>query len=159
MLLRPGSLSTLIVPPHEFDQPRASVSDRSTASWPLFTTTTLWPRLQMPEMDGWEATELIRQRERGTGASVAIIALTARAMSHTQERSLACGMDAVIAKPFDSAQLYETVEQEFGAGGVSAAATVIAVDASSYGSNGNSTAQAAISASPAPSKHSSQMPG
>jgi signal transduction histidine kinase/streptogramin lyase/ActR/RegA family two-component response regulator len=67
--------------------------------------------LQMPDMDGWDATRLIRERERGSGVHVPIIALTAHAMSHAQERCFASGMEAVLVKPFDPAQLYEVVER------------------------------------------------
>ncbi|QOY90703.1 hybrid sensor histidine kinase/response regulator [Paludibaculum fermentans] len=68
--------------------------------------------LQMPEMDGWTATQLIRERERITGCRVPILALTAHAMNHVQQRCLEIGMDAVIVKPFDPVQFYRTLEQE-----------------------------------------------
>jgi CheY-like chemotaxis protein len=64
--------------------------------------------LQMPEMDGWEATRQIRQSE--TGAAVPIVALTAHAMSRAQEQCLAAGMNAVIVKPFDPEQFYSVIE-------------------------------------------------
>jgi two-component system sensor histidine kinase/response regulator len=64
--------------------------------------------LQMPEMDGWAAARLIRERERGV--RIPIIALTAHAMSHAREQCLAAGMDAVIVKPFDPVQFYDTIE-------------------------------------------------
>jgi len=66
--------------------------------------------LQMPEMDGWGAARLIRERERGGGAHTPIIALTAHAMTQAREGCLAAGMDSVLVKPFDPAQLYEAVE-------------------------------------------------
>ena len=66
--------------------------------------------LQMPEMDGWDATRLIRKRETASGVRSPIIALTAHAMSHVQEKCRACGMDSVIVKPFDPAQFYAAVE-------------------------------------------------
>ena len=66
--------------------------------------------LQMPDMDGWEATRLIRERERDSGVHVRIIALTAHAMSHIQKDCLENGMDAVIPKPFDPAKLFEVLE-------------------------------------------------
>ncbi|WP_321471818.1 two-component regulator propeller domain-containing protein [uncultured Paludibaculum sp.] len=68
--------------------------------------------LQMPEMDGWNATQLIRERERSTGGHVPIIALTAHAMSHVQKRCLEMGMDSVIVKPFDPVQFWEALEQD-----------------------------------------------
>ncbi len=67
--------------------------------------------LQMPEVDGWAATRQIRERDRDRGVYVPIIALTAHAMSEARERCLAAGMDAVVVKPFDPAQLCSTIEQ------------------------------------------------
>jgi CheY-like chemotaxis protein len=56
--------------------------------------------VQMPEMNGWEATAAIREKEKSTGEHLPIIALTAGAMDGDREKSLATGMDAYVAKPF-----------------------------------------------------------
>lgn len=69
--------------------------------------------LQMPEMDGWTATLLIREREHVTGGHVPIIALTAHAMSHIQQHCLEVGMNAVVVKPFDPVPFCAAVEQDF----------------------------------------------
>jgi PAS domain S-box-containing protein len=68
---------------------------------------------QMPEMDGFAATAAIRERERarGSGAHVPIIALTANAMEGDRERCLAAGMDDYLPKPFKKAQLTSTVSR------------------------------------------------
>jgi CheY-like chemotaxis protein len=66
--------------------------------------------VQMPEMDGLAATAAIRAKEEGSAAHVPIVALTASALREDQERCLAAGMDAYLAKPLRAAQLYTVVE-------------------------------------------------
>ncbi len=65
--------------------------------------------LQMPDMGGREATEVIRRREQGTGRHVSIIAMTAEAMKGDRERCLEAGMDDYIAKPIDSESLLQVM--------------------------------------------------
>ena len=63
--------------------------------------------LQMPEMDGFEAVRVIRQRERETHAvPTPIVALTARAMADDEAACRRAGFDGYLAKPFRSQQLY-----------------------------------------------------
>jgi CheY-like chemotaxis protein len=61
--------------------------------------------VQMPEMDGFEATAAIRQKEKTIGGHLPIVALTANAMQGDREFCLARGMDAYLAKPFRIADL------------------------------------------------------
>jgi signal transduction histidine kinase/CheY-like chemotaxis protein len=69
--------------------------------------------VQMPEMDGFEATEAIREREDWSSRRTPIIALTAHAMSGDRERCLEHGMDAYITKPFDSEEMLSTIARIF----------------------------------------------
>ncbi len=55
--------------------------------------------IQMPEVNGFEATAAIRKREASSGKHVPIVALTAHAMKEDRERCLSAGMDAYITKP------------------------------------------------------------
>jgi two-component system, sensor histidine kinase and response regulator len=72
--------------------------------------------VQMPEMDGLQATTLIRERERVTGTHIPIIAVTAHAMKGDRERCLAAGMDGYITKPINPAELAATIQAAFPAG-------------------------------------------
>jgi len=67
--------------------------------------------VQMPEMDGLEATAAIRQAEQGTGRHLPIVGLTAHAMKGDREACLAAGMDAYLAKPLQPAQLFDTIDE------------------------------------------------
>jgi signal transduction histidine kinase/ActR/RegA family two-component response regulator len=68
--------------------------------------------VQMPEMDGFAATAEIRRRERGTGAHLRILAMTAHAMSGDSDRCLLAGMDGYMSKPIDPHLLRSLVEEE-----------------------------------------------
>jgi signal transduction histidine kinase/CheY-like chemotaxis protein len=66
--------------------------------------------VQMPVMDGFEATAAIRAHDREAGVHVPVIALTAHAMSGDKERCLEAGMDGYLAKPVRADELYAAVE-------------------------------------------------
>jgi len=66
--------------------------------------------VQMPEMDGLEATGAIREYESLTGAHIPIVALTAHALKSDLEKCLAAGMDAFLSKPVSAAALLKVVE-------------------------------------------------
>ncbi|MGH9407539.1 MAG: response regulator [Terriglobia bacterium] len=67
--------------------------------------------VQMPEMGGLEATAAIRESEKGSGAHIPIIAMTARAMAGDREHCLAAGMDDYVSKPVQTALLFEAIER------------------------------------------------
>ncbi len=67
--------------------------------------------VQMPEMDGLEATAEIRSREAGTNHHIPIIAMTAHAMIGDRQRCLSSGMDGYVAKPVSLAALMEEIER------------------------------------------------
>ncbi|MGD9373713.1 MAG: response regulator, partial [Desulfobacterales bacterium] len=69
--------------------------------------------VQMPEMDGLEATKVVREHELTTGAHIPIIAMTAHAVKGDRERCLEAGMDEYISKPIDSDKLFDIIETIF----------------------------------------------
>jgi PAS domain S-box-containing protein len=71
--------------------------------------------VQMPELDGYQATAVIREREARRGGHVPIIAMTAHAMTGDREECLAAGMDAYLSKPIRAHQLRNVIEEVVGA--------------------------------------------
>ena len=69
--------------------------------------------VQMPEMDGFECTAIIREREQMTGCHLPIIAMTAHAMKGDEARCLAAGMDAYLSKPIQPDELFDVIELFF----------------------------------------------
>jgi CheY-like chemotaxis protein len=69
--------------------------------------------VQMPEMDGFEASAAIRASERTSGSYLPIVAMTAYAMTGDRERCLAAGMDGYVSKPIRARELIDAVEKEW----------------------------------------------
>ncbi len=67
--------------------------------------------VEMPQMDGYEATAAIRQMERASDRHTPIIAMTAAKMKGDRERCLQAGMDLYISKPVHPDELYEVISQ------------------------------------------------
>ena len=72
--------------------------------------------VQMPEMDGLEATAAIREKEKTGAARLPIIALTAHAMKGDEARCLVAGMDGYVTKPISSRALFAMLEKHLGVG-------------------------------------------
>jgi CheY-like chemotaxis protein len=73
--------------------------------------------VQMPVMDGIEATAAIRQTEKTTGQHIPIVAMTAHAMAGDRQRFLKAGMDGYVSKPIHSRELLEAIELVLSASG------------------------------------------
>jgi two-component system sensor histidine kinase/response regulator len=66
--------------------------------------------IQMPVMNGFEATAVIRAKEKFTGGHIPIIAMTAHALKGDQERCISAGMDGYVSKPIRTSELFSTIE-------------------------------------------------
>jgi CheY-like chemotaxis protein len=67
--------------------------------------------VQMPEMDGYDATRAIRVHELTSGKHIPIVAMTAHAMKGDREKCIEAGMDFYITKPVNPSELYKTIEK------------------------------------------------
>ena len=72
--------------------------------------------VQMPEMDGLEATAAIRRMEQGEGRRLPVVAMTAHAMVGDRERCLESGMDDYLSKPIRARELLAVIEQVIAGG-------------------------------------------
>jgi two-component system sensor histidine kinase/response regulator len=70
--------------------------------------------VHMPELDGFQVIQAVRERERSTGGHLPVIALTARARQEDRVRCLAAGMDDFLAKPIQAADLWAATERVTG---------------------------------------------
>ena len=65
--------------------------------------------IEMPEMNGYEATAVIRAQEERSGGHVPIVAMTAHALRGDREKCLAAGMDGYVSKPIRTRHLFEVI--------------------------------------------------
>ena len=70
--------------------------------------------VEMPELNGYEVTAILRERERGSGRHTPVIAMTAHATKGARERCLEAGMDAYVSKPLHVAELLSAIENALG---------------------------------------------
>jgi len=75
--------------------------------------------VQMPIMDGMEATAAIRKLEQSSGAHIPIVAMTAHAMAGDRQRFLSLGMDGYVSKPIHSRDLFDAIDAVFASSRVS----------------------------------------
>lgn len=67
--------------------------------------------IQMPVMDGYQATQAIREKEQGTGSHIPIIGITAFAMESDRKKCFDIGMDDYLSKPFNKEDFYRIIEK------------------------------------------------
>jgi CheY-like chemotaxis protein len=72
--------------------------------------------VQMPELDGFDATRAIRAREKRLGVRTPVIALTAHALNDDRERCLKAGMDEFVSKPIEAVELFGALERAVSVG-------------------------------------------
>ena len=84
---------------------------RAVSAWESGRFDLILMDVQMPELDGFQATAQIRQKELATGVRVPIIAMTAHALKGDRERCLESGMDDYLTKPINRAELYSMIEK------------------------------------------------
>src|SRR5439155_18334852 len=70
--------------------------------------------VHMPELDGFQVIQAIRERERFAGGHLPVVALTARSRQEDREQCLAAGMDDFLAKPIQAASLWAAIDRVAG---------------------------------------------
>ena len=92
----------------------AEDGESAVAAWEKGDFDLIFMDVQMPNLDGLEATRIIRQKEKARGGHVAIIAMTAHTMPEDKDECLASGMDNYISKPIDFDELLSLIDRYAG---------------------------------------------
>jgi len=89
----------------------AEDGERTVAAWEKGDFDIIFMDVQMPEMDGLQATRVIREKEQARGGHVAIIAMTAHTMPEDKAECLNSGMDGYISKPIVFEELLSLIDK------------------------------------------------
>ncbi|MBN2246401.1 MAG: response regulator, partial [Candidatus Aminicenantes bacterium] len=89
----------------------ASDGEKTVSAWEEESFDLILMDVQMPRMDGLEATRIIRSREKQRGSHIPVVAMTAHAMKGDRERCLEAGMDDYIAKPLNPKDLISIINK------------------------------------------------
>jgi PAS domain S-box-containing protein len=79
--------------------------------------------IHMPELDGFQVIQAIRERERAEGEHLPVIALTARSRTEDRDKCLAAGMDGFLAKPINAAALWDAIDRVLGSNATASTAS------------------------------------
>ncbi|MEO7275745.1 MAG: response regulator [Vicinamibacterales bacterium] len=104
-------IATALVARRGHDPVVASNGREAVTTWTNEPVDVIFMDVQMPEMDGLQATALIREAERSRGTHVPIVAMTAHAMSGDRERCLESGMDDYVTKPISFKDVDRILQQ------------------------------------------------
>ena len=88
-----------------------SNGQEAVSAWTNEPVDVIFMDVQMPEMDGFQATALIREAERSRGTHVPIVAMTAHAMTGDRDRCLEAGMDDYVTKPISFKEVDRILQQ------------------------------------------------
>jgi two-component system, sensor histidine kinase and response regulator len=89
----------------------AKAGKEALAAWQRARFDLILMDIQMPEMDGFEATAAIREVERIKGGHTPIVAMTAHAMAGDRQRCMEVGMDGYVSKPIHARAVFEAINQ------------------------------------------------
>jgi CheY-like chemotaxis protein len=105
-------LTGLGPPPQGFEVREATDGQEAVEVWEQWEPHLIWMDIQMPVMDGYEATKRIKALPKGKDCVIA--ALTASAFDEDRERALSQGCDTFVGKPFRKHEIFDTMAEHLG---------------------------------------------